>query len=67
MTHFDKKLLTVKHIKIDNKQWFILAAATGDNNFLYYFLVVPGDPPGKLESRAMMIIKSDINTGAIIK
>lgn len=58
MTHFDRQSLELKSIKLEVKKGFILASAAGDQDYLYYTVVEPGDSPGKKDTRIMMLMKA---------
>ncbi len=44
-----------------------MGAAAGDNDFLYYTIVQPGDAPGPKDTTSMSIIKADMKTGKTVK
>ena len=45
----------------------ILAAASGDNNYVYYAIVQKGEGPDKTKGITMRLLKANIKDGSIVK
>lgn len=67
LTHFNRTTFETKSVKLESKVGWILAAATGDNDFLYYIIAEAGEGKGKKDIRGMQVIKADIKTGKTTK
>lgn len=67
VTHFNRRTFEVKSIKLESKKGWVLAAATGNEEFLYYITVESGEAKGKKDTKPMQITKADIKTGKTIK
>lgn len=67
LTQIDRLNITHKSIKLESKKDHILAAATGNNEHVFYMVVQKGEGPDKTKGISMYLIKADVNTGKVVK
>lgn len=67
LTHFSRKDFSSKTTKLETKKGYVLGAATGDSQFLYYSTAESGEASNKKGTKVMFLTKADIHTGKILK